>query len=617
MHNALSLLLITFGIPFISFAFGWSILNRFTDLDHEERFASAWGVGLAILGLAEFFAFLAHARQAPFNVWVMALMGAVALVCQLGRPRITRFTADFWWLAGLWALGVAHLVVVQALLPLYVGGDWWGDWSMHYQVAQVFLGTRSDDWAFMDQYTVASRTPLFNLVAAFGLSLSGDHFWLFQVFASWMNWCFALGLYLVLRDIGGARVGRFALLFAPLNLWMLHMAWFTWPKLLAAYFLLLGLHFYLVSLRMRRTNPSAARKRFLLFGVSSLLGIMSHSVGIVYLAPLALHAAVTAWRERGSWLRLQDFATLALATAVLLGPWHAWLVSRFGLEEISKSSPVTILKTQLTQGSSNVRLAWLGAFAQNLATSVLPSALDTIKQASSVPDFLYLYATDSYFNALLGAMTMALTAFLAVRMWGHWRRRLQPGVRPSMGDATDRNAIWLFIGIGCLGAAFLHTAPSVHGLAHCAFFPSAVLLVGLAWAALATMPRRWILAVGAGMLLEFLLMFWSHVWFTATPDFLDYRAFNASVKQDERYVFLNDLVGGAYSIVVATAIGIQTALVGLFIRVTTAGWPGPRYSEAVQPGVPATERKGTVSTWCALYHCEIQFLGSPGSAPRP
>src|SRR5262249_6824914 len=141
------------------------------------------------------------------------------------------------------------LVAVQALLPIYVGSGWWGDWWMHYDESLVFLGQWSVDTKWFDLYTLASRTPLFNLVGAFLLSLGGEEFGIFQLASTLMNCCFLPALYLLLRALLGPRAGLVGIMLASLNIWMLHLAWFTWPKMLVVYFLLLSLYFYLCFLQ--------------------------------------------------------------------------------------------------------------------------------------------------------------------------------------------------------------------------------------------------------------------------------------------------------------------------------------------------------------------------------
>src|SRR5262249_50086315 len=127
----------------------------------------------------------------------------------------------------------------------------------------------------------------------------------------------------------GARAARLGLVLATLNLWMLHNAWFTWPKMLTAYFLLLGLYFYLQSVRLRPADPRRAGRFFLAFWGSAMLGFLTHQVAVVYALALLLHAAVLAWRRpayRPSWRELAGLPVIALAVA---GPWYAWLILSF------------------------------------------------------------------------------------------------------------------------------------------------------------------------------------------------------------------------------------------------------------------------------------------------
>jgi len=156
-------------------------------------------------------------------------------------------------------------VCIQMLLPIYVGGNWFGDWWMHYDEALVFRGERGVETEWFGLYTLASRTPLFNLVGAFLCRSPATTSGAFQLGSTLLNWCFVSALYLVLRDLFGVRAGRIGVVLASLNLWLLHNAWFTWPKMLVVYFLLLGLHFYCGSSNNARASPRGGARvgRFL------------------------------------------------------------------------------------------------------------------------------------------------------------------------------------------------------------------------------------------------------------------------------------------------------------------------------------------------------------------
>lgn len=101
----------------------------------------------------------------------------------------------------------------------------------------------------------------------------------------------------MLRDLAGARLARVALVLVPLNLWMLHVAWFTWSKMLAGYFLLLGLHCYLQFVQRRQSEPAVAWRYFVGFWVCSWTGFLTHQVGLLYIAALLVHAVWLARRD--------------------------------------------------------------------------------------------------------------------------------------------------------------------------------------------------------------------------------------------------------------------------------------------------------------------------------
>jgi hypothetical protein len=561
------------GFPLLSFFFGWAVLARVRGLDPAERFTAAWGAGYAFLAAAQFLAFVVHAPQPWFQLGVVALMLAVAV---LGRRPV----AGLWPLAGVCALAYLHLLCVQALLPQYVGSDWWGDWRMHYDEALVFAGRLSVEtqWHGAGTYTLASRTPLFNLAAAFALSGAGDDFPVFQVAASALSGCFLPAVYLVLRDLVGERAGRLGLLLGALNLWLLHNAWFTWPKMLAAYFLVLGLHFYLRWLRDRQTDPSAAGRWFFLCWVSGLLGFLTHQVAAVYLGVLVLHAAVLVASRRAPWPGLRRLALLAAAALLLVGPWYAWLVGQFGLDKVLHSTPVTQMKNEPVPAP-----VYLLSVGFNLGASVVPLGLvDTLYNGPRTWDAFYRDGTAFSFSLLPGALTLSLTLFLlALLVRAAGRRHV--GERPGDLRRPEWSATWAFALLGAVGAAALHPKTSMHGIAHAALFPSVVVLAALAWGRLSRGSRPWAALVCVGMVAEFAGMFWSHVWLTGHPLLLDPKNINVWEKSAHQLVFLADCLAGVRPAVIAGTVAVQVGLVVL-LGFWLAGMdrPGTGKAEALQ-----------------------------------
>jgi 4-amino-4-deoxy-L-arabinose transferase-like glycosyltransferase len=589
---------IAVGFPLLAWAFGSAVLARFTRLDREERFAAGFGLGFAAVAVCAFLAFVLHAPQPYFNLGAVAVMLGTALLCRLTTAtRPAENGPSLWPLAAVFALAYLHLVSIQALLPVYRGSYWYFDWWMHYDEALVFVGDRAAETSW-GHYTLASRTPLFNLATAFVMGVAGHGFDVYQLASATTNICFVLSLYVLLRDLFGRRAAWLALLLAPLNLWMLHNAWFTWPKMLAAYYLVLGLYFYLQSLRRRRTEPARAAEYFFGFAASSLLGFMTHQVGLVYVVPLLLHAAVMAFRNRAYRPRLSELLAGTLVALAVGGPWYAWLAGTLGKDKITGSTPVT-----LGDASAQFRPAaiagWMGF---NLLVSVVPAGLGEAFVSEAAPDAdvppwsvevyrgekrwllglpnlvaLHRGLTQLYFSLLTGALTISLVVFLARA--GVRRLRHGPALPPAKTEPAGPvlwSAVWLFLVGGTLGAAFLHPGKIPWGIAHSAAFPSAVVLTALAWGLLSRARRAAVALVCCGMVLEFVLMFWSHWWLlNRFPEVLEGLPGNASYK-DQTVVFLNDRIGeGQYAFLIAAAL-VQAALIGLLFlsprwRAETAG----------------------------------------------
>ena len=63
-----------------------------------------------------------------------------------------------WFWGWLYTLGYLHLVCVQTVLPNYMGGSWYFDWWMHYDVTSVLLRAPghplTTHWS-TDEYTLA------------------------------------------------------------------------------------------------------------------------------------------------------------------------------------------------------------------------------------------------------------------------------------------------------------------------------------------------------------------------------------------------------------------------------------------------------------------------------
>ncbi len=559
--------LVAVGFPLFCVGIGWGLLAALPDLDREERFAAGGVVGAAFLVATAFVTFLTGLPA--LLIGGAALIVLLAIVFGTRRPVLV-ISPSPWPLVGLCALGYLHLLLIQALLPEYVGGLWMGDWQHHYLGARVFAGLEPVDteWGGAGTYTVASRTPLFNLAAAFVLELGGPEFPIYQTASTFLNVCFLPVVFVLLRDLFGRQAAKLGLLLASLNLWLLHLAWFTWPKLLAVALVLLGLHFYLRSLQDRASDPARAR-RYLAYGwISLLLGYLTHQAAVVYLVVLMGHAAILAWRERGFRFRGSLLAFPVLSAAALLGPWYGWLLYHFGVKGTLSSTPTTQMDPAFTEAHGPAKVLYLlASVGYNLGAALVPFTLftETGEEPWTWCEW-YGRATDFYFNQLTGALTLSLSLYLLIR--GGWA--LRGGLRTVAVTLTrpEWSAVWAFALLGGLGAALLHPLRSVNGIAHSAIFVTSVLLVVLAWGALSRAMRSVRMLVCAGMVAEFLAMFWTHIWLAhQEPLVLDPYGINTWVREDSHIVLLNHCLSSAgfYAVAVGT-VCVQCALIVLLTQ---------------------------------------------------
>ncbi len=561
---AVRVVVVGLGFPILAWLFGASILGRLTNLDRTERFAASFGVSIAFLAGEQFFGFLLHAPQPYYAVVVIGFMLALALLCRLtDTPKKTEDWLPPWPLAALFLLGYLNLFCIQALLPAYRGSYWYFDWWMHYDEALIFVHKNAVTTEWANGYTVASRTPLFNLTTAFAMGLTGGEFETYQMASVLPGCCFILPLFLLLRELFGPRASWLALLLAPLNLWMMHNAWFTWPKMLAAYYIGLALYFYLRSLRLRPEAPARGAEYFVAFGFSAVLAFLTHQVALVYCLPLLIHAALMMVFDRVRRPRGTELLGCLLFAVLLSGPWYAWLAAILGTDKILGSTPITKGDESAKFDAEKV----VGWISYNLRVSVEPVGIrEAIFPHLNLVE-LHRGFTQLYFSLFTGAVTLSLTVFLIVFGLYHLFKGYRHLWKAIAAGKPDRASVWLalvlFLGIGTLGGAFLHPGHIPWGIAHSAVFPSAVILAALGWGVLSLASPRIRVVVVMGMAVEFLVMFWWHWWLLFhNPEILQPEV--EGIRPDSVHL-LNECLGNAEVVFLVGAIVVQAVLVALLV----------------------------------------------------
>jgi hypothetical protein len=309
-------------------------------------FALAWAVFVSDCPLAGYVAIPALAFA--FLIWDRRRTADL-----LGDPASRDLIAGQLLVTG-WCLGWLFFIRNHS------GGLWAADNFEHWERALYFLRGWPDSRLFIAAYPLTARPPLANVLAAVFMRACGDDYALFQVVMAVTASLAFLPAGLLAQRFGGPRAARVAAVLVMVSPMFVQNATYPWTKLQAAFFILCAIAFFL-KVRGREGGTGAGVLCALCLGA----GILAHYSAGPYAVVLAA-AWVALLRERP---RRPGFAgatgAAALAGALVLLPWFAWAVARFGWRG-----------TFLSNTSVATLHAWKGSHllkvALNLRDTLLP-----------------------------------------------------------------------------------------------------------------------------------------------------------------------------------------------------------------------------------------------------
>jgi hypothetical protein len=477
------------------FAPGFYLVRRFAWTPREKLCASV-GLSLILLYLAAWTIYILPIAQPPAY---FAVSGACLVLALLAR----RDLAAFFRIASVRRVlgGFAFLLLwswsLLAMIRVYCGARWGGDWLEHFQRSLFFLQRFPLNTTIYRNYTLPARPPLMNLLGAFFLGQTADRYEIFQFVFVFLNLLPWLACCLILPAVAGRhRRARKSPLLPLLAIFamsplVMESALYTWTKALSAFFVILALAFYLSALRKRDTPRMIAA--FLALSA----GLLTHYSAGPYVVILTLHYLFTAFRRRGANFR--ELGAIAGVCGLLLLTWFGWSLAAYGASTTFASN-TSITFSQKYQGSTLEKIT--GNLIDTLVPQIVrnPASIhqfDQPNQAGALRDNAFiLYQTNLIFGmGLLGGPLVLLLLFRLVRA-------KQPVTKKMR--APERS-FWLLL-IPCaviLGIAVVGER-DVDGVAHLTLVPLEIL--GLTWLAANFHRRRWMaLLIVAGSLVDFSL----------------------------------------------------------------------------------------------------------------
>jgi hypothetical protein len=433
-----------------------------------ERLVGAVGLSLLLVWLAAFAIYvLALPRSAHLVVSAVAAVSLVAAWPDVAR--LVRHATVRRWL-GAFGFLLAWGLALLALVRHYSGGLWAGDWIEHWERSSFFLERYPLEFVFVGDYRLPARPPMMNVLAAHFLAHVGRTYELFQITFLFLNLLIVLPLLLMATTMV-RRASRRTLVitgFLAASPMLLQNVTFTWTKLAAGFYVLLGLWLYLRAWRKRD-----GLRMILAFG-SLGTGMVAHYSAGPYAVVIGLHylGGVMLRRER----RWREFAASALLGALVLLPWFAWSVAVYGLTA-TVSSNTTVAGVAAVSPTQNVARTGI-----NLVNSLVPHPLRaagrqymvTWFQQRSGLGWLRDWTFLIYQVNAAGALG-AVGGMLALYLLYQRGRAAPPRARPEL-------RFWLAFVVGSfvLGIA-VHGTPDDVGLVHICLQP--LMLLGVVFVA--------------------------------------------------------------------------------------------------------------------------------------
>jgi hypothetical protein len=317
-----------------------------------EKIAGAIALSLILIFVLAFAVYVTGAPKSAY--WgIFAVLAALTIAS----------ARDFWKLAGhrgprtalaAFAGLVAWTLGAQALIRHYSGADWCCDWVEHYQRSRFFLDRWPADFLFIGRYPLTGRPPFMNVVAGYLLGIVNEQFWAYQIVFSLLNLLAFFPCCLLARQFspGARRLPVFVAIFLGANPMFFVNTTFAWTKVLAAFYVLLAVWFFMAG--RRKHDPGRIAMSLLCLAAGTLVHFSSAPYAIL----LGAFCLATLWRD----MRRPVKIAAVFAPAVALGAvWIVWAAATYGIHQ-TLAGNVTVEAASALTPLENARRIALNTF---------------------------------------------------------------------------------------------------------------------------------------------------------------------------------------------------------------------------------------------------------------
>lgn len=395
--NLVSLLIIALSAYSITFVTGFLVLRAVTALSITECWSFSGVAGSTLLSGLTFSAFLLQQFHREFYIEFLLV---ILFICLIGirirhgaidaliPPLWVKYSFLFWML----------LVAFQCIPSVYTGAFTYGDWWMHFDISQFYLGLQPANSLYFDSYTIPSRTPLFNLFSGFFLATFANHFAVYQMVALLPG----LALIGVLRMFIDPRYMLIALGLICFNPFLISMMLYPWPKMIAAAYVLSSIYYY-----SRWQSEAQAQCKLcclLAWGFWLGLAILAHSATCVYGVGMVLDTLL----RRPSRSNLRHILLVGVVVGCVISPWILWVSYSYGFAALWTAAP-TFVVAQNHIGS----FAWWLDRTLNMLGTLVPIPLLVLILQGTENGWLWWNGWLRFFYAVLpGACTLTISFIL-------------------------------------------------------------------------------------------------------------------------------------------------------------------------------------------------------------